>query len=448
MKAESWISRDLNSVWHPCSQMSDYKNFPLLEIETAKKSYLILKNGKKVIDAVSSWWCKSLGHSHPRLIEALINQTRKYEHVISANTIQEPLVDLTEKLLDYLPPFHKAFYASEGSMAVEIAMKMSLHAQRLKGNTQKCKFMALKNGYHGESSAALGASDVDLYKNPYKSLLPKIEMIQNVPYVFEGNEEASEKSSEVQWVLTKKQLESQRETLGAIIVEPLLQGAGGMLIYDSKWLEKLFQWAKKNEVYIIADEIMTGFGRTGKPFACDYLQIKPDFICLSKGLTAGFLPLSVVLTTNAVYDLFYGDFGAETSFLHSNTYSGNALAAAVALETLSVYKEEGIFQQLQEQSNSLQKYFSQVVSQVNVLNSFRCLGMTVAAELQFPSELSSKRMGFEIFKVAVKKGALLRPLGNTIYWLPPLNIKEAVVSQLAEITVDSIEETIALHVNR
>ncbi|OJA00354.1 adenosylmethionine--8-amino-7-oxononanoate transaminase [Rickettsiella grylli] len=432
------INRDLQCIWHPCSQMKDYEAFPPLIIKKAYGSYIELKEGRKIIDAISSWWCKSLGHNHPRLKSALKAQCDDFEHVIFANSTYEIIIQLSEKLSQICRGLNKVFYASEGSSAVEIALKMSLHAQRLCGQTQRIQFTALQNGYHGETFMALGLSDLGLYRSAYEAHLIQPKFIQNLPYVHSTTDPLWRDCSSV-WPSIEEQLEKQAKNLAAIIVEPIVQGAGGMKIYSQDFLYRLRKWTKAHGIYLIADEIMTGLGRTGRILACEYAKIKPDFICLSKGLTSGWLPMSVVLTHDRIYNLFYDDYNTGKSFLHSHTFSGNALAAAIALECFAILEDEKIIKQVNEKEIILRKFMEEVNQKTHRLVNIRGIGAIVAADLALKENEKNQRIGYRIFQHALDLGAWLRPLGNTIYWLPPLNITLSTLEELRDITTLSIK---------
>lgn len=432
------INRDRKHIWHPCSQMKDYESFPPLIVNKAYGPYIELKDGKCIIDAISSWWCKSLGHNHPRLKRALKSQLDKFEHVIFANSTYEIIIELSEKLGRLCSGLEKVFYASEGSSAVEIALKMSLHAQQLLGQTQRTQFTSLQNGYHGETFMALGLSDVGLYRQAYEAHLLKPRFIQNIPYVHSSSDPIWNDCSD-SWPNIEKQLEMQASTLAGIIIEPIIQGAGGMRIYSQDFLRRLSKWTKAQGVYLIADEIMTGLGRTGFALACEHADIKPDFICLSKGLTSGWLPLSVVLTHTEIYNLFYDDYSSGKSFLHSHTFSGNALAAAVALECLKIIEDEQIFKKVREKEVVLKKLMLEVQNKTEKLTNIRGIGAVIAADLLLNEKEKNQRVGYQIFQEALKLGAWLRPLGNTIYWLPPLNTSLSILEDLCDITKISIK---------
>lgn len=435
------INRDLHTIWHPCSQMKDYESFPPLIIKKAYGAYIELNDGRKIIDAISSWWCKSLGHNHPRLKTALKTQLECFEHVIFANSTYEIIIQLSEKLSQLCLGLNKVFYASEGSSAVEIALKMSLHAQQLRGQTQRIQFTSLQNGYHGETFMALGLSDLGLYRKAYEAHLIQPKFIQNIPYVHSTTDPLWHDCSRI-WPNIEEQLEKQAKSLAAIIVEPIVQGAGGMKIYSQDFLYRLKKWTKAQGVYLIADEIMTGLGRTGRALACEHAKIKPDFICLSKGLTSGWLPMSVVLTHDAIYNLFYDDYALGKSFLHSHTFSGNALAAAVALECLAILDDEKIIKQVSEKEIILKKLMLNVNDETGCLMNIRGIGAIIAADLALKENEKNQRIGYQIFQHALDLGAWLRPLGNTIYWLPPLNIPLSTLEELSEITKLSIKRIV------
>lgn len=435
------INRDRQHIWHPCSQMKDYEAFPPLLINKAYGSYIELVDGRRIIDAISSWWCKSLGHNHPRLKAALQAQLECFEHVIFANSTYEIIVRLSEKLGRLCGGLDKVFYASEGSSAVEIALKMSLHAQQLLGQKQRTQFTSLQNGYHGETFMALGLSDLGLYRLPYEAHLIKPNFIQNIPYVDSSSDPLWNDCSAI-WLDIEKQLEKQAANLAAIIVEPIVQGAGGMKIYSQDFLRRLRKWTQTHGIYLIADEIMTGLGRTGHALACEHAHIKPDFICLSKGLTSGWLPMSAVLTRTDIYDLFYDDYASGKSFLHSHTFSGNALAAAVALECLNILEDEKIFQQVQEKESILKKFMREVNDKTQRLTNIRGIGAIIAADLQLSEKQKNQRVGHQIFQKALQLGAWLRPLGNTIYWLPPLNTSLQVLEELKDISILAIKQVL------
>lgn len=439
-------SRDLAHIWHPCSQMKDYETFQPLQIVKAEGSYLYTADGGKLIDAISSWWCKSLGHSHPRISQAVKKQIDSFEHVIMANTCNATLVELSERLSSIAPGLHKVFYADNGSTAVEIAIKMSLQYHLQIGNPQKKQFLALKNGYHGETILTLAAGDCELYSAPYAGLMPTIGKIDDIPYTSGEDDPLWNNMTDKVWLNIENQLNPIADTLSGILFEPILQGAGGMKIYSQDFLKRLRKWADKNKVHLLADEIMTGFGRTGKMLACEHAGIVPDFACLSKGLTAGWGPMATVLTSNAVYNAFYDDYSTGKAFMHSNTYCGYPLAAAAALESLKIYEDEKTFSRVRTKSSDLCQRMEHIAASTGALTNIRNIGFLVAADIvdsatgiPFPSK---QRTGYRCYQNAVTLGALLRPLGDTIYFLPPLNTPDTVLDELAEIAEKALKKTL------
>lgn len=430
------LNTEKNNLWHPCSQMKDYEIFKPLQIKKAYGPWLELENGKKIIDAISSWWCKSLGHNHPMLKKALFEQMEKFEHVILGNTVNNTITELSKKIANLTKSLDKVFYASDGSCAIEIAIKMSLHAQKLKGENQRTHFFALTHGYHGETGMALSLSDLGLYRAPYESILYKNISFIKPPYVSNKMDPVWENCEE-EWQEIEKELNKKAQYTTAIILEPIVQGAGGMRIYSKDFLRRIRQWTKENNIYLIADEIMTGFGRTGFPIACEHADIEPDFLCLGKGLTSGWLPMSAVATSSEIYYLFYGEDVVGKAFLHSHTYSGNALAASIALACFDIMEAEDIYLKVKAKEAYLVNLMSQVMEETKSLINIRNIGFVVAADLVgvHPEE----RIGYKVYQKAVELGALLRPLGNTIYWLPPLNCTPEVLQELQEITIKAIQ---------
>ncbi|MBA2648961.1 MAG: adenosylmethionine--8-amino-7-oxononanoate transaminase [Legionella sp.] len=435
---DSLIQRDLKHIWHPCSQMKDFETCPPLVIEKAQGSYLYTDKGP-LIDAISSWWCKSLGHGHPAIKAAIKAQLQQFEHVIGANTTHRFLVELAEQLTEITHKQH-VFFASDGATAVEIAMKLAIHAKALQGYGHKNQFIALKNSYHGESLGTMSISDLGLYKAPYEGFGVPCHFIEDIPYLCNQDDPLWEDCSEY-WAKIQPRLDEIREQVCAVIVEPMVQGAGGMLCYSPDFLKKLATWAKAADIYLIADEIMTGIGRTGTWLACEHANINPDLICLSKGLTSGALPLSCVMIDSSIFDLFYSDYKEGKSFLHSNTYSGNPLAICAALATLLTIQKEHILEQTQVLGQKMLDHFQEIARVSGKLKHVRSLGAIVAADL---IELDDGRIGQAVYQQALKHGALIRPIGNTLYWLPPLNTDEETIGKLAQITLNSIHDAYLL----
>ncbi|MBI2786168.1 MAG: adenosylmethionine--8-amino-7-oxononanoate transaminase [Legionella longbeachae] len=431
------ITRDLKHIWHPCTQMKDFELCPPLIVDKAQGSYLYTNKGP-IIDAISSWWCKSLGHGHPKVLAAISKQLNRFEHIITANTTHPQLVELAEELSKLTKKQH-IFFASDGSSAVEIAMKLTIHANQIKGFPDKNQFIALKNGYHGETLGTMSISDLGIYKAPYRSFGLNCHFIKNIPYV-SGKNDPLWHNCDTHWLSIEKELETICDNVCALIVEPIIQGAGGMLCYSPDFLKKIACWAKNKNIYLIADEIMTGLGRTGEWLASDHAGVEPDLICLSKGLTSGSIPLSCVMIDSSIFDLFYDDYANGKSFLHSHTYSGNPLAVSAALATVKTMHEENIIHQAQNLGEYMLSALTEVAQISGKLSNIRGVGAVVAADFE---DLDSCRIGNKIYQHALDLGALIRPIGNTIYWLPPLNTNNEIIGKLAEITLHSIERAFA-----
>jgi adenosylmethionine---8-amino-7-oxononanoate aminotransferase len=426
------IEKDLRHIWHPCMQMKDFQQCPPLVVNHAKGSYLYTDKGP-IIDGISSWWCKSLGHGHPEVIAAIKNQLDTFEHVIAAHTTHALLADFGEKLAEISKKQH-VFFASDGSSAVEIAMKLVLHANQLKGKAHRNEFISLENSYHGETFATLSISDIGLFKKPYAGYGVKCHFLNPLPYVANEKDPLWNDAS-TYWPHFLTKLEKIKANACALIVEPIVQGANGMRCYSADFLQKLANWAKENDIYFIADEIMTGLGRTGEWLACHHAEVNADIICLAKNLTAGTLPLSCVLIDHSIFALFYDDYEKGKSFLHSHTFSGNALAVSAALATIKVMETEQIIQGAQKLGQFMLQQFQQIAKLTGKLTQVRSIGAFVAADLV---DCGTKRLGYQLYQEALTQGALLRPLGNTLYWLPPLNTQQQTIEKLAEITLNSI----------
>lgn len=434
LKIEQQLQKDdLNVNWHPCMQMKDFSNDPPLAIKFAQNEFLIDHAGRSYIDATSSWWCKTLGHNQPKLHQAMIEQMQKFEHVIFANTTNTKIVELSSKLINLISHCNRVNYASDGSCAVEIAVKMSLQANQILGNRRN-KLASLAGGYHGETILTLALSDCSLYSKPFVNLLPEVTSIKDVPYVSGISDEIWQNCKANNFI---KQLEPMADELSCIVLEPIVQGANGMNIYSADFLHELANWAKSNNIHLIADEIMTGFGRTGKMFAFQHANIKPDFVCLGKGLTAGMLPMSAVVTTDDVYEIFYDDYSTGKAFMHSHTHTGNALAAAVATAAIDMYSEIDVI----KLSNNLNKLMLQGMHKVNsetgMLKNIRSIGAIVAADLKN----NNNRRAYRVCLNAKKQGVLMRPLGEVIYWLPPLNTQHESIEKLIFATISALKNT-------
>lgn len=444
MRNTDLVSRDLSVLWHPCSQMKDYESLPLIPIRRGEGVWLEDFDGNRYIDAISSWWVNLFGHANPRINSAVRDQLESLEHVILAGFSHEPVVELSERLVKVTPAgLSRCFYADNGSSAIEVALKMSFHYWRNSGKAGKTKFIALNNGYHGETLGALAVGDVRLFKETYATLLMEVITAPS-PDGF-GREHGESYAAYAKRAFSHMEhlLERHAEETSAVIVEPLVQCAGGMRMYDPVYLSLLREACDRFDVHLIADEIAVGFGRTGTLFACEQADISPDFLCLSKGLTGGYLPLSVVLTTQQVYDAFYDDYVNLTAFLHSHSYTGNPLACRAALATLDIFEEDNVI----ESNQALSRHMGEVTAHFEEhphVAEVRQHGMILAVEMvrdkasrePYPWQ---ERRGLRIYQHGLARGALLRPLGNAIYFMPPYVITPEQIALLAEIAWEGID---------
>lgn len=436
--------RDLTSVWHPCTQMKDHEKLPLTPIKKAKGVWLEDFDGNRYIDAISSWWVNIFGHANERISTSIKQQLDQVEHVLLAGFSHEAVIQLSEQLIEITPAqLTKCFYADNGSSAVEVALKMSFHYWKNLGQVKKTKFINLSNSYHGETIGALSLGDVALYKEVYEPLL--LDVI-TVPSPDSYNREVGEIEHDYaarMFLHMEQALEQHKNEVCAVIVEPLVQCAGNMRMYAPNYLSLLRKACDKYGVHLIADEIAVGFGRTGSMFACEQANISPDFMCLSKGLTGGYLPLSVVLTTEQVYEAFYDDYQNLTAFLHSHSYTGNPLGCAAALATLAIFKDDNVIQNNQIKIDEFTKQCKRFENNPNVAD-VRQHGMITAIEMvkdkntkePFPWQ---QRRGLEVYKYGLKHEALLRPLGDVIYFMPPYVISIEEIQQLVEVAERGIE---------
>lgn len=439
-----WMEKDLKYIWHPCSQMKDYEELPPIIIDHGKGIYLYDKNGKEYIDIVSSWWCNLLGHCNPEINEAIKAQLDKLEHVIFANFSHEPAITLCEELSKIVPKGLTKFnFSDNGSASVECALKMSFQYQYQTGNSRKTRFMCLTGGYHGETIGALSIGSIDLYAKIYKPMLMDAIHIEapdcyRCPYGKSRNYCNTECFEHAE-----KAFKQYADQTCAIIVEPLLQGSAGMRIYPALYLKKLRELCDKHNVLLIADEIATGFGRMGKMFAFDYAGVSPDIMCISKGLTGGYMPMAITITTDEIYNAFYADYNEGKAFMHSHTYSGNPLGCSAGLAVLNILRENAILENAAKRAQYLSRKLNEALLDHKNIGEIRHIGLINAMELVkdkkdkigFDSKI---RIGYQIYKKALEKGLILRPLGNVLYFNPPLIINEAEIDKAVGICKEAI----------
>lgn len=434
MTNQTLLSRSLESVWHPCTQMKQHEIYPLIPIQRGEGVWLYDAEGKRYLDAISSWWVNLFGHNNPRIKDAIKQQLDTLEHVMLAGFTHMPVIELSEKLGNLTGLGH-AFYASDGASATEIALKMSFHYWRNTGKSNKTKFISLQNSYHGETLGALSVTDVTIFKDTYAPLLMQSAQMSCPDWRLAKDNESAESYALRCAEDLEKYLSDHHEELAAFIIEPLVQCAAGMGMYHPVYLAKAREICSKYEIHLIADEIAVGFGRTGTMFASEQAQVKADFICLSKGITGGYLPLSVVLTKDKIYQAFYDD-STVRGFLHSHSYTGNPLACSAALATLAIFEADDVIRKNHEKSAFIQAKM-QVLTDLPTCN-LRCQGMIFAFDVITQNTQFSR----QCYQTATKLGLLLRPIGNTVYWMPPYTITEAEIDFMVDVTKQAVKSTL------
>ena len=435
--ADDWVTRSLASVWHPCTQMQHHETMPLVAISHGRGAWLYDHQGQRYLDAISSWWVNLFGHANPRINDALKDQLDRLEHAMLAGFTHEPVVQLSERLAAKTNHvLGHCFYASDGASAVEIALKMSFHYWRNSGHAEKQEFVCLQGSYHGETVGALGVTDVPVFTDAYGGMIRRAHVVMS-PDARQAKSGENDVDVAVRAIHAMRTLLERRSgKIAAVIVEPLVQCAGGMAMHDPDYLRHLRALCDEFGVHLIADEIAVGCGRTGTFFACEQAAIWPDFLCLSKGISGGYLPLSLVMTTDAVYQAFYH---AETArgFLHSHSYTGNPLACRAALTTLQIFDEDDVIRQNQQRAQQLARALQPIAAHPQVSHVRQC-GMIAAFDVS-----PTVREGFarRFFTNALQKELLLRPIGTTVYWMPPFVLSDEELALLGERTLDVLQMT-------
>jgi adenosylmethionine---8-amino-7-oxononanoate aminotransferase len=429
------IARTLRSVWHPCTQMKLHERFPMVAVSRGEGAWLYDADGRRYLDAISSWWVNLFGHANPRINAAIGVQLERLEHVMLAGFTHEPAVELSERLAA-LTGGHlgHCFFASDGSSAVEIALKMSHHAWRNRGQPGKCRFLSLAGAYHGETAGALSVTDVPLFRDAYAPLLQAGARVPSPDRRLAAPGESGAQFARRCAGALERELEQRHAEIAALIVEPLVQCAGGMAMYDPEYLRLARALCDRYQVHLIADEIAVGFGRTGTFLACEQAGILPDLLCLSKGITAGYLPLSVVLSAPSIYEAFYDDEVAR-GFLHSHSYTGNPLACAAALATLSIFEQDGVIEANRALAQRIDRLARPIAEHPRVRH-FRRTGMIWAFDVQDAQPGFAGRFS----AAALDRELLLRPIGGTVYFMPPYVVDEAQSELLAARTLQLVEQ--------
>ena len=438
------VKRDLKVVWHPCTQMKDHEKIPLIPIKEGKGVWLKDYDNNKYIDAISSWWVNLFGHSNPYINKKIIKQLEKLEHVLLAGFTHMPALTLAERLISLSPKnISKCFFADNGSSAIDAAMKMSHHYWRNQGYNKKTKFISLSNSYHGETLGSLSVSNIDLYKKTYKNLM-KDTIVVDTPDCYLKNDTHTDKEhTRLMFDKMLKAIEKNHKVTSAVILEPLVQCAGYMRMYHPIYLKLLREACDKYKLHLIADEIAVGFGRTGTMFAYEKSKITPDIICLSKGITGGYMTLSTILTNDNIYNAFYDEYIKLNAFLHSHSYTANPLACTAANASLDLFEKNNVINNNKILSEYILKSFTEISKHPNV-SDVRQHGMITAIELvenkskKIPYNWKERR-GLRAYEYGLKNNVLIRPLGNVIYFMPPYIIKKKEIDKVINVIHGAID---------
>lgn len=436
----AWLQRSLDSVWHPCTQMKQHPTLPLVPVARAEGVWLEDFDGKRILDGISSWWVNLFGHGNPQINAAITDQLSRLEHVMLAGFTHAPAIELAERLSAKTGgALGHAFFASDGASATEIALKMSFHAWQNTGRSEKREFVCLAGSYHGETVGALSVTDIPLFRDAYAPLV-RSEHVHLAPSpdarLAEPGESAIDVANRAADAL--EQLFIKREgKIAAIIIEPLVQCATGMAMHDPHYLKRVRMLCDQHDVHLICDEIAVGFGRTGSFFAHEQAGIRPDLLCLSKGITGGYLPLSVVLSTETIFQAFWHD-DTRRGFLHSHSYTGNPLACRAALATLDIFDTHDVFGANRKLSAHITQCLRSIAVHPRVRN-FRHRGMIWAADVDTDLPDFNRRF----FGHALQRGLLMRPIGNTLYLMPPYVLTTTEADWMADQALGALNDTLA-----
>jgi len=431
LRSKKYRRIDRRCLWHPYSRHSAIAKDAFPVIVGGKGPYLFDCEGKRYFDAISSWWCCNLGHNHPRIVKAIRAQAGKLQHSILGNMSHPPAIELAEKLAGLFPARgHRIFFSSDGASAVEAALKIAVQYWHNIGKPKRCRLVSLEGAYHGDTLGAVSAGFLPGFHRPFQSLLFPVYRAK-APSCAECSR-SSEPSCNCECFKSMRQIiEKHTAEIAAVIVEPLCQCAAGMRIYPPACLKKLSQLCRKHKILLIADEIAVGFGRTGTMFAFEQAGIEPDIVCVGKGLSAGYLPISAAIVKEQIYAAFQ-DSPADRTFYHGHTFAGNPIACAAALEVLKIYREEDVVSRARHNGRALADKMAKLQS-IRGVRNVRALGMIGAFELDDTIKVSAVK------KAMLENGALIRPLGNTIYLLPPLNTPEKLLGRIIDLLGNTLE---------
>ncbi|MRX09206.1 adenosylmethionine--8-amino-7-oxononanoate transaminase [Pseudoduganella sp. FT25W] len=433
-----WVARSLRSVWHPCTQMQHHETVPLIPVSRGKGAWLYDHEGRRYLDAISSWWVNLFGHANSRINAALKDQLDTLEHAMLAGFTHEPVIELSEKLSALTGHvLGHSFYASDGASAVEIALKMSFHSWRNNGHTDKQEFVCLKGSYHGETIGALAVTDVALFKDAYGPLLRASQTVMSPDARQAADGETAQDVARRAAADVERLFTERADKIAAIIIEPLVQCATGMAMHDPLYLQLVRALCDKHNVHLILDEIAVGCGRTGTFFACEQAAVWPDFLCLSKGISGGYLPLSLVMTRDEIYQAFYSN-DVTRGFLHSHSYTGNPLACRAALATLQIFEEDDVLNANKIKAARLTAAL-QPLAQHEQVHNFRQRGMIWAFDaIDAPKDFSRR-----FFATATEHELLMRPIGSTVYMMPPYILSDEEIDGLAANTLAVFNKVLA-----
>ncbi|MCX5799115.1 MAG: adenosylmethionine--8-amino-7-oxononanoate transaminase [Proteobacteria bacterium] len=435
---------DKRYIWHPFTQMKDYMGMEPLVIEKGEGCYLIDMDGNRYIDGVSSLWVLVHGHGKKELIDAIEKQSQMLCHSTLLGLANVPSVLLAKKLIDITPRgLSKVFYSDNGSTSVEIALKMAYQYWQQKGEKERKRFISFTNGYHGDTIGSVSIGGIDLFHKVYKPLLFKTYKAPS-PYCYRCPLKLERKTCGMACIEAfEKVIKTHRDEVCAVVMEPVVQGAAGMIVQPDGFLAKIWKITKENDLLFIADEVATGFGRTGHMFACEKEQVKPDFLCIAKGITGGYLPLAATLTTDEVFSGFLGRFDEFKTFFHGHTYTGNPLACSVAIANIELFKKEKVLEKLKGKITLLRKGLKRFC-ELSHVGEVRQEGLMVGIELvknrktkrPFPP---GEKIGQKVIFEARKRGVIIRPLGDVIVLMPPLAIHESTLQELLDVAYESIK---------
>ncbi|RQS70528.1 adenosylmethionine--8-amino-7-oxononanoate transaminase [Burkholderia sp. Bp8963] len=438
---DDWVARSLRAVWHPCTQMKHHERLPLIPVARGAGVWLYDRDGRRYFDAISSWWVNLFGHANPDINAALKDQLDTLEHAMLAGCTHAPAIELAERLTALTQhTLGHAFFASDGASAVEIALKMSFHAWRNRGHADKCEFVCVANGYHGETIGALGVTDVALFKDAYDPLIRHAHVVASPDARLAQPGETAADVADRALADVRRLFTERNGKIAAVIVEPLVQCAAGMAMHDPSYVRGLRALCDEFGVHLIADEIAVGCGRTGTFFACEQAGVWPDFLCLSKGISGGYLPLSLVLSRDDIFAAFYDD-DTTRGFLHSHSYTGNPLACRAALATLDLFERDDVLARNARNSAALRDALAPLATHPRVRH-LRERGTLFAFDVALDGD-AARGFSRRFFERALERELLLRPIGTTVYLMPPYVIDDADIAWLAQRTRDTLDATLA-----